>query len=256
MRSPLFLDVSVANSVALDGVALRVVTHERVDVWYPLRRLARVVVTGRVEWETRALLACLEAGVPVAFRRRDGTLIGHCLSDVSSRVSLEALLVSAVQLPEGEQIYQRWLVECWQDWLARAALVLGDEDGKLAARDAEARIVLALPGLLPCEVSLFRRQMQALSASQLTGVLLGFGFSDNVHVPLTPLVHPLRDLGRLLEWDLLLRVVSGARVRLDAERGLRFSLVRFFQQCDPAQEKQVRAYLNRLWRLLKEDEVD
>lgn len=256
MRSPLFLDVSVANTVVLDGPALRVQTHERVDVWYPLRRLARVVVTGRVEWETQALLACLEAGVPVAFRRRDGTLIGHCLSDVSSRVSLEALLVSAVQVPGGEQIYQRWLVECWQDWLNRAALVLGEDDAGLRARDAEARVLSLVPGYLPCRVGLFRRQMQALVASQLAGVLLGFGFSDNVHVPLTPLVHPLRDLGKLLEWDLLLRVVSGARVNVDNERGLRYSLVRFFQQCDPAQEKQVRAYLNRLWRLLKEDEVD
>lgn len=256
MRSPLFLDVSVANTVALDGVALRVQTHERVDVWYPLRRLARVVVTGRVDWETQALLACLEAGVPVAFRRRDGTLIGHCLSEVSSRVSLEALLVSAVQLPEGEGVYQRWLVACWENWVARAVLVLGEEDGSLRARDVEARVLAALPRHLPCAPGLFRRQMQALVASQVSGVLLGFGFSDNVHVPLTPLVHPLRDLGKLLEWELLLRVVSGARVKVDTERGLRYSLVRFFQQCDPAQERQARVYLNRLWRLLKEEEVD
>lgn len=153
-------------------------------------------------------------------------------------------------------IYQRWLLACWEDWLGRAAVVFDEPVGGLQARDVQARVLLALPGCLACEVDLFRRQMQALLASHLTGVLLGFGFSDNVHVPLTSLVHPQRDLAKLLEWDLLLRVVAGQPVTLEAERGWRYSLVRFFQQCDPEQEKQARVYLNRLWRMLKEQEVD
>lgn len=66
-RKPLYLDTTAANEVALDsGIALRIRAYEKADSFYPLRRLSRVIVTGKVEWTTEALLACLEYGVPVA----------------------------------------------------------------------------------------------------------------------------------------------------------------------------------------------
>jgi len=57
-RRPLYLDSAQARQVNLGQVALRVKAHHQADQFFPLRRLARVVVTGKVAWETKALLAC------------------------------------------------------------------------------------------------------------------------------------------------------------------------------------------------------
>ena len=125
MRKPLYLDIAQAKAVELEAVALRVVAHEQADSFYPLRRVSRVVVTGKVKWETAALLACFEYGIPVAFRGRDGHLFGHCLSDRSSQVSLESLLEACADNPAGDAQYLQWRVHEENQWGQRVARVMG-----------------------------------------------------------------------------------------------------------------------------------
>lgn len=259
MKSPLYLDVRRADAVALEEDTLRIALRGGGSGWYPLRCVSRVVVTGDVDWETRALLACLQAGIPVAFRARDGQLIGHCLSDVSNRVNVEALLTSAVQSAAGQQRYREWLAQCWQGWRQRFIAVNGERarDAHDDVRSLDARMLADLSAVLPCSVSLFRDQLAVLIASKLSGVLLGYGFSDNVHVPQTPGVHVYNDLVRLLECELLMVVAyQDGGIEWDEQRGLRYAVVRCFQQHEAAQEHVAQACLNTLWRYLKEDEVD
>lgn len=256
MKSPLYLDVRRADSVFLEAETLRIALRGGGSGWYPLRCVSRVVVTGDIEWETRALLACLQAGIPVAFRARDGQLIGHCLSDVSNRVNLESLLNSALQSATGQQRYREWLAQCWHAWRQRFAAASGVSECD-AVRDLDRKMLADLEQVLPCSVTLFRDQLAVLIASKLSGVLLSYGFSDNVHVPQTPGVHVYNDLVRLLECELLMAVAyQDGGIEWDEQRGLRYAVVRCFQQYEAEQEHLAQACLNTLWRYLKEDEVD
>jgi hypothetical protein len=86
-------------AVLAEGPALRLRRAGIADVFAPLPRLARVTVHGtRVQWRTEALLACLEAGVPVLFLGRIGSLCGACIPvrPPAQRADLAALLEEVV----------------------------------------------------------------------------------------------------------------------------------------------------------------
>jgi len=69
---PLYLDGAQPLAVTLDGPALRVGQRGCADRRFPLRRVSRVVNSGRVSWDTRALLACADKGITICFLARDG----------------------------------------------------------------------------------------------------------------------------------------------------------------------------------------
>lgn len=86
----------------LDGPALRLRRPGVADVFAPLPRLSRVVVHGpRVQWRTEALMACAEAGVPVALMGRRGTLLAVLVpaTPPAQRRDLAAALDAAASLP-------------------------------------------------------------------------------------------------------------------------------------------------------------
>ncbi len=82
---PLYLLGREQTDVVLDGPALRVSRNGHADARVPLRRLARVIVSGRVNWATNALLACADHDVPVVFLRRSGTVRARWLGICSRR---------------------------------------------------------------------------------------------------------------------------------------------------------------------------
>lgn len=255
-RSPLYLDVLRTDRVSLEAPALRVVTQTQAEVFYPLRRLSRVVVTGQVEWETRALLACLEYGVPVAFRQRNGELIGHCLSQRTSCVSLESLLQSSAEQEAGESLYRHWLEAAERQTILRIARRTGLYFSDLGLRAVERSLLPAVVAVLPCPLGQFRALLQAPLESHLAEVLSAYGFSDNIHLPLTPRMHLSRDLARVLWWEIWLQVLTQPAPVWEKERGLRFSLVQYYQYQAGYLEERARVHLNRLWRVLKQQEVD
>lgn len=55
---PLYLDGREPLSVSLDGPAICVRGLKRADGRYPLGRISRVMVSGVVQWQTEALVAC------------------------------------------------------------------------------------------------------------------------------------------------------------------------------------------------------
>lgn len=255
-RQALYLDSLQADQVSLDAVALRVSTHEHVVLYYPLRRLARIVVTGKVEWETRALLACLDYGIPIAFRERDGRLIGHCLSERSNQTPLENLLAYCADHPQGDALYQQWRCQEEYQWVQRAGrtrhYIL---NGRLAYQ-VIGQVERWLQAQLPCRFTQFKAQLQAPIASHVSEILAAYGFSDNVHLPTTYRVHLVRDLSHLLLLEAYWLVLRGARPSLHPQRGLRYSVVAFYETHQLHFEERARIALNRLWRLLKSLEVD
>lgn len=256
MRKPLYLDSAKVKAVKLDAVALKVELHEQADQFFPLRLVSRVVVTGKVEWETVALLACLDYGVPVAFRRRDGRLLGHCLSDRSSQVSLEELLASCADTPEGDALYQQWRVHEENQWVKRMSKALRQPLEGNVASSVLKQVNALLSPQLPCEFGLFTEQLRVPIASHVAEVLGAYGFSDNVHLPLTRRVHLSRDVERLVLLEAYWLVARGEVVRLAVDKGLRYSIVAFYEQHQGHFEERARIALNRLWRLLKHQEAD
>jgi hypothetical protein len=254
-RKPLYLDIAQANKVELETVALRVKSHEQADSFYPLRRIARVVVTGKVEWQTAALLACLEYGIPVAFRGRDGRLLGHCLNDRSSQTTLEELLQTNADTPEGDALYQQWRVGEESRWVVRIGRASRQIFHATVAHSIMPLVEPLLQQRLPCSLGMFVGQLQAPIASHVAEILAAYGFSDNIHLPLTRRVHLSRDVEKLLLLEAYWLVLHG-NVPQPTERGWRYSMVQFYETQQGHFEERARIALNRLWRSLKHQEAD
>ena len=106
---PLYLEAGIAWRVALDaGVALHVSAPGRARSLYPLQRLARVVCGSHSAWDTDALLACLQAGVPVVFHDRHGDAVGWCFGPRRRETTLGQLLREGLQQPQWPQRFTQW----------------------------------------------------------------------------------------------------------------------------------------------------
>lgn len=255
-RSPLYLDINQVKHVDVESLALRVSCYGQADHYYPLRRLSRVVVTGNIDWTTSALLACLEYRVPVAFRHRDGRLIGHCVSERSNSTGLESLLHQCVDNVESFYAYKNWLAATERHLLLKIARLSKQIFNDPRAHVNEARIQHSLGQHLPCPLRLFLQQIQAPLASHLSEILEAYGFSDNIHLPLTPRLHPYRDLSRILQWEIYALVLGGKFTEVDSQRGWRYNIVQFYQSHTEHLEQRGLQHLNRLWRNLKHQEAD
>ena len=103
MLQTLHLDGAAAPvAVLLEGPALRLRRPEAADRFAPLSGLARVTVHGpRVHWRPEALLACLEAGIPVVFLGARGGMVGVLVPSrpPRQRADLAGLLDLAASTP-------------------------------------------------------------------------------------------------------------------------------------------------------------
>lgn len=105
---PLYLDAGRRWEVALDERALEVRCEGRAPVRFPLSRLSRVVSHRDAQWQTEALLGCLEAGVPVAFLNARGEPVGWCFGPRRKETSLASLLREGLAHPEWDDRYGSW----------------------------------------------------------------------------------------------------------------------------------------------------
>ena len=113
MIRPLYLDAATRWSVGLDdGPALKVSAPGRARSLYPLSRVARVLSPAHADWTTPALLACLQAGVPIVFHDARGEPLGWCFGPRRRETSLGNLLRLAVDHPEGGVLLQQWQRAC------------------------------------------------------------------------------------------------------------------------------------------------
>lgn len=107
MRS-LYLDGGRRATVLRDGPSLRVVSEGRADGMYPFRLLARVIVCGPVEWDSEALLACMDQGIPVTFLTAEGDPRAYCLAAQPRRQPLNDRLEEFLERPDWRNLYENW----------------------------------------------------------------------------------------------------------------------------------------------------
>jgi len=74
---PLYIEGREGLQIGWESPALQVTVPDLAEQWFPLQRVSRIVVTGKVQWQTEALLACAEQGISVTFLDESG--------DVSAR---------------------------------------------------------------------------------------------------------------------------------------------------------------------------
>lgn len=102
---PLYLFAPVPLRITLAGKALQVERPDRAPVFYPLLRIARIVVGGEgAEWGKGAIEACLEFGIPIVFapqrwlkgwavpsHRRQGPLARSVLEGMQTRTERDGI---------------------------------------------------------------------------------------------------------------------------------------------------------------------
>jgi len=107
-RRPLYLLAEQRIAVEFAAPALRVAAAERAATFHPLARLSRVLSRGPVDWAGDALIACLEAGVPVLFVGDDGQLRGLLDPARSDPAGLGDHLRCALESPDWPGRYDNW----------------------------------------------------------------------------------------------------------------------------------------------------
>jgi len=105
---PLYLDGVAGAWVEWDDPALKISVPDRAPQWFPLSRVSRVVVTGPVNWQTPALLACTDQGITITFLDETGDVIARCLGKSGQRQCIRQRLADLLARPDGEARYDDW----------------------------------------------------------------------------------------------------------------------------------------------------
>lgn len=101
-------DANAKTLVSLDGPALKVTQEQSVITRYPLRRVARVIVSGRLQIRTEALIACLQRQIPVLFIDDQGGSIGICQGSTPNPADVSRTLEAFLERQDWKAHYQNW----------------------------------------------------------------------------------------------------------------------------------------------------
>lgn len=126
-RRPFYVS-GAETTVTLDGPALRVVRPEQAAVFCPLARVGRVISRGAVVWDSAALIACAQAGIPVIFEMPNGLMCGYLFGWSPGDDALFRCLSAQLRKPEGVKRYREWR----RGMLAQAQAVLRQQIPELA----------------------------------------------------------------------------------------------------------------------------
>ena len=242
-RKPLYLRGGPGMQVDADGPALRVRRPARAAQWFPLARVARVDSSGAVAWDCEALLACAEAGTPVVFLQRDGSVRGYLFGgDARSRDPHDLLytrLRARLIRPGGMARYG-----AWREAMTRAAVrALGVQLGQRLEHEAPHRVQQALAetrrryaGAGPA--ALIEGRLRGWLAALSAEVLAEVGLDAARWVKLDFGVDLAGDLAELLSWALAAPVLAALEARLRGEPGApnlveEGQLLGLFERCAP-----------------------
>jgi hypothetical protein len=108
-RKALYLDGRTqAIDVRALGPALGI-TRGAQQFSLPLARLARVIVCGRVHWDSAALALCLQQGLPVIFLDARAQPLGAAAPLRGRSSTLDELLAEWVERPRWREGFDNWL---------------------------------------------------------------------------------------------------------------------------------------------------
>ncbi|MDE0373743.1 MAG: CRISPR-associated endonuclease Cas1 [Rhodospirillales bacterium] len=213
---PLYLKGVEPLKVSLDGPALKVSQPGAADRRFPLRRVSRVIVSNRVTWSTRALLACADEGITVCFLSRDGTPRARWTGRPSPRSEFLQRWHDFVDRPDWRELFAQWRTAARRRAVRFCALRMGWSPRQPTR--ALVRTVLA-----PIRESAghdryreMRRQIHGLARTRALADLsnLGLGADDDALAAVTP------TLATSIQWGLHPELVRwlGASSRRDGRQ--------------------------------------
>lgn len=228
-------------AVLLDGPALRLRRKDTADIFAPLPRLARVTVHGsRVQWRTEALLACLEAGIPVLFHGARGDWQGTLLPArvPAHRRTLSDLIDRAAAVP-GFRHRLGDFVRSEEGRAVSAALAeLGCRRAPLPSPSAVlAAAIASAPKPEAAETAW--RTLTGLAAGLVAGELARRGVGPRFLLHRTGGFRLAEELARVLTWHHLPKLAALSRHLSVGEGGVpdpraRRLLIQVFERADPA----------------------
>lgn len=171
---PLYLHGCEPLHVRLDGPALRVHKQQSDDRRFPLARISRVVVSGAVDWDWDARLACEESGIVVCLLRADGLPCAQWIGQRSSRSTFAEDWRHFLEGADDDALFRQWRVRAREQAIRLCAFCLG-----LGHRDV--RTLAAQVGRLTTTDARFRaakRRLYGLAHARSLEELTKLGLSD------------------------------------------------------------------------------
>ena len=195
---PLYLKGVEPLKVSLDGPALKVSQRGAADRRFPLRRVSRVIVSNRVAWSTRALLACADEGITVCFLSRNGTPRARWTGRPSPRSEFLQRWHDFVDRPDWQELFTQWRTAVRRRAVRFCALRMGWSPRQPTR--ALVRTVLApiLESAGDGRHREMRRRIHGLAKSRALADLsnLGLGADDDALAALVPI------LATSIQWGL------------------------------------------------------
>ncbi len=201
----LYLDGRQPLRILRDGPALRVRASASADRLFPLYRLRRVVVSGRVEWCTDALLACADANIPISFLASEGRLRARLLAPAARSlvIAFDDALEMMLDTSDGRQGYLDWVSGCAHQ--ARLQLVHSADRGLWPTQPAVMRRMLfarASHYVRAPDLRRFDRRLNALLNAHLSQLLGSSGVVFDSAVLALQDIDLVRDFANILIWRL------------------------------------------------------
>jgi hypothetical protein len=108
--SPLYLHHGSAQKLDLDGARrLRIERKDLPERLIPMHHVSRVVCSSSLDISARALMACLQSGIPLAILKANGETLGWCMGSRRKETSLRQLLTFALDDIVWPVHYTSWL---------------------------------------------------------------------------------------------------------------------------------------------------
>ena len=242
---PLYLAGVETLHVALDGPALRVSKPNASDRRFPLRRVSRVVVSGRVSWSTDALLACADEGIVVCFLKGDGSPRGRWIGRPSKRCEFTQRWQNFLDRPDYRELYAQWRSNIRRRAVRFCALRMGwPPVGR--TRD----LIQAIQTEADCgvaELQAFRRKLHGLAHARCLEELARIGLgSDDASLALV-----VPDLITAIQWGMHPDLAVWRQGQHRQALGDPMLAVTFFERHRGACEFHLRETLRHLNRYLE-----
>jgi len=107
---PLYLHNGSAIRLDLDQARrLRIERKDLPERRIPLHHVSRIVCSSSLDISARALMACMQSGIPVAVVGNKGEPVGWCMGARRKETTLHQLLTHALDDPAWPEHYGRWL---------------------------------------------------------------------------------------------------------------------------------------------------
>jgi CRISPR associated protein Cas1 len=107
---PLYLQNGSAKRLDLDAACrLHIERKNLPDRRVPLHHISRIVCSSTLGISSRALMACLHHGIPLAVVDNNGSTLGWCLGSRRKETSMRQLLTHALDDPVWPNFYNDWL---------------------------------------------------------------------------------------------------------------------------------------------------